>query len=223
MEIKTSYFETRKTARYSTYGTLTDQTKYFWFGLHGSKMQCEQVLYKFKDFNPEKHFVVAPEGLNRFYLDGFGGEVVASWMTKRDRLKEISDFSNYLSGLYDSYCSKLNSNTKKIILGFSQGGTSLFRWLHDTPIAGDHILAYSCWIPEDINLKEGKTDFSSFDMVYTYGVQDQFLTEENMKKVYEVIDRNELNFSMEAYEGDHRISREQLELVFNKYFKRIII
>ena len=96
MELKTDYFISPKTARYSTYGELTASTKYFWFALHGSKMLCEQMLYKFKDFDPKEHFVVAPEGLNRFYEKDFGGPVVASWMTKRDRLHEIKDNGNYL-------------------------------------------------------------------------------------------------------------------------------
>ena len=93
MEIKTHHIVTPKTARYSAYGNLSSKTKYFWFVLHGSNMLSEQMLYKFKEFDPETHFVIAPEGLSRFYVNGFGGEVVASWMTKRDRLEEIHDFS----------------------------------------------------------------------------------------------------------------------------------
>ena len=91
MEIKTNYFISPKTARYSTYGELTPSTKYFWFALHGSKMLCEQMLYKFKNFDPKEHFILAPESFNRFYEKDFGGPVVASWMTKRDRLHEIKD------------------------------------------------------------------------------------------------------------------------------------
>ncbi len=219
MDIKTSYFETQKTARYSTYGKLSDQTKYFWFGLHGSKMQCEQVLYKFKDFDPNEHFVLAPEGLNRLYLDGFGGEVVASWMTKRDRLKEIEDFSNYLTQLYHKYISQLAPNTKKIVFGFSQGGTSLFRWLHHSSIEVDEIIAYSCWIPEDIDLKLSKTPLVDRKMLFTYGIQDQFLTRENIEKVQKVIDNNSLSFTMEPYEGDHRISKDQLLKIFKDYLR----
>ena len=83
MEIKTQYFTTAKTACYSTFGELSASTKYFWFALHGSKMLCEQMLYKFKDFDPKEHFVVAPEALMRFLRKDFGGPVVASWMTKK--------------------------------------------------------------------------------------------------------------------------------------------
>ncbi|MFQ3349793.1 MAG: hypothetical protein ACI87X_000579, partial [Candidatus Arcticimaribacter sp.] len=101
MELNTHHLITPKTARYSTYGKMSTKTKYFWFVLHGSNMLAEQMLYKFKEFDLETHFVVAPEGLSRFYLNGFGGDVVSSWMTKRDRLEEIHDFSVYCSTLFD--------------------------------------------------------------------------------------------------------------------------
>mgnify|MGYP006154491927 FL=1 len=112
MEIKTHHIATPKTARYTSYGKLSSKTKYFWFVLHGSNMLSEQMLYKFKDFDPETHFVIAPEGLSRFYVNGFGGEVVASWMTKRDRLEEIHDFSVFCSTLYDTYVQKLPESCK---------------------------------------------------------------------------------------------------------------
>ena len=74
MEINTHHIVTPKTARYVTYGNLSSKTKYFWFVLHGSNMLAEQMLYKFKNFDPELHFVVSPEALSRFYVNGFGGE-----------------------------------------------------------------------------------------------------------------------------------------------------
>ena len=108
-------------------------------------------------FDADEHFVVAPEAMNRFYANGFGGDVVASWMTSRDRLDEIDDFNGYLSNLYSKYEGQLSDECKKIVFGFSQGGTTLFRWLNGKVVACDHVLGYSCWFPEDIDLKESKT------------------------------------------------------------------
>ena len=42
-------------------------------------------------------------------------------MTKRDRLEEIEDFSEYLSGLYASFETQLPQDCVKSILAFSQG------------------------------------------------------------------------------------------------------
>ena len=217
MEIITGYLSTQKTARYVTYGTLSEKTKYFWFCLHGSKMLCEQMLYKFKAFDPETHFIVAPEALNRFYANGFGGDVVASWMTSRDRLDEIDNFSNYLTALYHKYLSKLPEMCTKIILGFSQGGTSAFRWLHHTRIDVDILIGYSCWIPEDIDLTKSATELSRVKLLYTYGLQDEFLTVDRISMVESIIKKNQLAIDVISYTGLHKIDRAHLNDIFQSH------
>jgi predicted esterase len=216
VNLETNYFQTQKTARYATYGQLSSQTKYFWFVMHGSKMTCEQMLYKFAAFNPEEHFVVAPEALNRFYANGFGGDVVASWMTKRDRLEEIKDFSNYLQKLYDKFVQQLSEQCTKTILAFSQGGTTMYRWLHAKKTEADFLIPYSCWIPEDIDLKESATQLNKLKTFYTYGLQDQFLSEETISKVKDVVNKNELEIEFHPHQGDHRVSKKQLKFLFEK-------
>jgi predicted esterase len=174
-------------------------------------MQCEQVMYKFRDFDPDEHLVVVPEALNRFYAKGeFGGDVVASWMTSRDRLHEIADFSHYLSQLYESYLSQLPSSCKKIVLGFSQGGTTTFRWLHRQKVEVDVLLGYSCWIPEDIDLAQSVTKLNDLELFYTYGRQDTFINEERVKSLKDVISKNQLNINIIPYDGTHKIDRSHL-------------
>jgi len=219
MEIKTHHIVTPKTARYSAYGNLSSKTKYFWFVLHGSNMLSEQMLYKFKDFDPETHFVIAPEGLSRFYVNGFGGEVVASWMTKRDRLEEIHDFSVYCSALYDSYVQKLPESCKRIIMGFSQGGVTAMRWLHHLNVTVDFLLPYACWIPEDIDYATTKTDWSKICKIFIYGVEDQFLNEKKIIEIQEICKAGNLDFHHEIYTGDHRVDKKQLKKIFKQYIE----
>ena len=220
MEITTHEIQVTKQARYAAYGNLTEQTKYFWFALHGSKMLCEQLLYKFENFDPNEHFVIAPEGLSRFYLNGFGGDVVATWMTSRDRLMEISDFSDYLSKLYNLYTKKLNTSATKIVLGFSQGGTTAMRWLHHNQVDLDHLLLYASWIPEDIDLQASQTKLKSFSKHYTYGTEDQFLSESRIEGLNKVISKNDLSIQMYPYSGKHRIEKSQLEYLFESIIRR---
>ena len=212
MDLKTEYFPTIKTARYSSYGKITAKTKYFWFALHGSHMTCEQMVYKFKDFDREEHFIVAPEGLSRFYAKGFSGDVVATWMTSRDRKVEIADFSEYLSSLFEHYQLKLPKTCQSILFGFSQGGTSIFRWLHRKTVKYNIFLAYSCWIPEDIDLGNGETKFH--DIIYTYGKQDQYLTEDIISNLKSVVKINRLKPIILPYDGDHRVDKVQLKDIF---------
>ena len=216
MEIKTAFLKVQKTARYSTYGNLGPETKYLWLCLHGSNMLCEQLIFKFKDFNPKTHFVISAEGLNRFYAKGMQGDVVASWMTSRDRLKEIEDFSIYLSQLLNKYQSESATGCKTIVLGFSQGGTTAFRWLHREKVSIDHLIAYSCWIPEDIDLSKSVTDLFSVDLLYTYGTKDIYLSEDRIAVMQAIIDKNNLNLPLLPYEGGHKIDRINLKRLFEE-------
>ena len=220
MEIKTHHIATPKTARYTSYGELNSKTKYFWFALHGSNMLSEQMLYKFKDFDPETHFVIAPEGLSRFYVNGFGGEVVASWMTKRDRLEEIHDFSVYCSTLYGTYVQKLPDSCKTIIMGFSQGGVTAMRWLHHLDVTVDFLIPYACWIPEDIDYSTAKTDWNKICKILTYGSEDQFLNEKKIIEIQEICKAGNLYFHNEIYAGDHRVDKKQLKKIFKQYIER---
>ena len=216
MEISTNYITTPKTTRFATYGKPGPNTKYFWFCLHGSKMVCEQIVYKFSEFNPEEHYIVAPEGMHKLYSEGFGGAVVATWMTKRDRLKEIHDFSVYLSTLYKQESAKV-SQAKRILFGFSQGGTTLFRWMHREQIDADVLLGYSCWIPEDINLKESKTILNDIKKVYTYGKSDKFISEERIAMLKSIVSKNALDMEILAFDGEHKIYKETLKELFHAY------
>lgn len=217
MQFKTDYIKVQKTARFSSYGQLNEQTKYFWFCLHGSNMLCEQMLYKFTDFDPNTHYVVAAEGLSRFYAKGMQGDVVASWMTKRDRLHEIDDFSNYLSQLYEQCVEHLPQGCKKIIVAFSQGGTTAYRWMHKKKVEADLFIPYSCWVPEDIDLKASVTKLNDLKTVYTYGTEDQYLREDRVAAVKNIIHKNALNLKIHPYAGKHRIEKKHLQHLLETY------
>jgi len=216
-EIKTDHIEVKKTARVSTYGKLSDKTKYCWLVLHGSNMLCEQMLYKFAGFDPEEHFVIAPEAILRAYVKQFGGDVVASWMTKRDRLHEIDDLAYYLNQVVTKYFPQLPEGCKKIVLGFSQGGTMAYRWLNHSKVDLDLLIGYATWLPEEISLKESKTDLKQLKMVYTVGASDPFINEKRLPQVQEVMTKNGLDIPIEMYDGDHRVKKEQLKFLFEKY------
>lgn len=215
MKFQTSHIKVEKTARFAVWGNPGKNTKYYWFVLHGSRMTCEQMIYKFRDFDPETHLVVAPEGLNRFYASGFGGDVLSSWMTSRDRLYEISDFAEYLSQLYKTYINQISAKALKTVLGFSQGATTAFRWLHARSEQVDNLIAYAGWIPEDINLESGATNPDNINLLYTYGINDPYLTPERIIAMEEVISKNNLKIPIIEYDGDHRIDRNHLQKLFN--------
>ena len=100
--------EITKTARYFTLGELNENTKTVWFVLHGYAQTAEDFLESLKPLQQENTFIIAPEGLSRFYWRDFSNNPVASWMTKTDREVDIDDNMKYLSKLYKSLFSKVN-------------------------------------------------------------------------------------------------------------------
>ena len=63
------------------------------------------------------------------------------------------------------------------------------------------------------------TALNQIKMIYTYGEQDQFLTEDRISKLIEVVHRNALDIEISACDGAHKIDRKQLLNLFNTHFK----
>src|SRR6056297_1468696 len=107
-----------KTAHYYSIGQPSKETTQVWVLLHGYGQLAERLLSKFSSLKTNNRFFLAPEGFSRFYWEGVSGHVAASWMTKKDRLHEIDDYSEYLNDLLDRY-REYAPNAKINILGFS--------------------------------------------------------------------------------------------------------
>ena len=139
---------TTKTAKVITYGNLTSNTKLIWLVTHGYGFLAQYFVNKFECLDPNEHFVVVPEALNRFYIDGLTGKVGASWMTKEERQDEINDYILYLDKVYETFC--LHSNAKKAVLGFSQGVATISRWLIQTNYSVKNAIFWAGSIPEEV-------------------------------------------------------------------------
>ena len=75
---------------------LTEATERIWLVFHGYGQLAEYFIKKFEDLDPTKNFIIAPQGLSKYYLQGVYGRVGASWMTKEDRLTEIANQYAYI-------------------------------------------------------------------------------------------------------------------------------
>ncbi|MEP5069833.1 MAG: esterase, partial [Crocinitomicaceae bacterium] len=113
-------------ASYHTLNELTEKTERVWLVFHGYGQLAGHFIKKFKDLDPAKNFIVAPQGLSKYYLDGVYGRVGASWMTKEDRLTEIQNQYAYI----DALLKKIGdlSDKQLIYFGFSQGTATMGRY-----------------------------------------------------------------------------------------------
>ncbi len=210
MHFKNHSYKTTRTAHYSTYGELSKKTKYIWFVMHGYGQLANRIIRKFDILDENDHFVIAPEGLSRFYWHD-NNEPVACWMTKQDRYDEIEDFTNYLQSLYDRHCNHVNQNVKIIFFGFSQGCATMWRWIHAKMPRYDVLINWAGWIPEDISYLQLKIFLAGKKLYLMYGTDDEFIDESRLQGIREVIDKNELIIKISQFRGGHKIPKEELK------------
>lgn len=204
------HIKIQRTAHYYTLGEANQNTKNWWIVTHGYGQDASQFIYKFEEVFDENTFVIAPEGLSRFYYDHKTGYVGASWMTKRDRLDEIDDYCNYLDLLYKEYGSKMPGDVRIHLLGFSQGGATQCRWIHARRPQFDNLILWACDFPNDLNYRDIETYMSDKKAYLVVGDEDQFVTPERLEHFKKLMDdqgfqREEIEFS-----GKHVVDRPTL-------------
>ncbi|MEM7550003.1 MAG: alpha/beta hydrolase [Bacteroidota bacterium] len=202
-------------ARYFTLGPESaDRIKEVWFVLHGYGQLAEYFIRKFKPFDQSDRLIVAPEGLSRFYLNGFQGRVGATWMTKEDRLRDIENYITYLNAVEEEVFHSIDGSKVKInILGFSQGVATASRWIANYSGSFNKIVFWAGVIPPDLNFDLALEKLTSARMFVVYGNKDPFVTEESIKTQIEVLDRLKIPARKLLFDGDHDITSEGLSLL----------
>lgn len=205
----------KKTAHVYTYGNSTT-AKVAVLLCHGYGQLADRIIKKFSNINEADIYVVSPEGLNTFYWEGVTGEPVATWMTKRNRLDEIVDFSAFLSQVYSKYFDGFEG--KIVFMGFSQGCTTIWRWIHREPHRFDYLINWAGWIPEDIALSNVLDNLPNTKIRAVLGNQDEYLSEDRIKALKNIIDKNNLPVEYTTYEGKHIIDRQVLEKIIKEIY-----
>ncbi len=205
----------QKTAHYYTFGTPTEKVEYFWLATHGYGELAGRTIKKFDIFDANKHFVVAPEALNKFYWKR--PQPGATWMTSHQRLDEIADYTKYIKGLYDHYLAQLHPNVKIILFGFSQGSQTQMRWIMNELPHFDHLILWAGALPDDLDYTQQKEYFASKKLHWIYGDKDEFLTPEYLKMHKAFAKKNQLDLNIHEFKGTHRIEKDVLKNVFNSF------
>ncbi|MBT8220529.1 MAG: phospholipase [Bacteroidia bacterium] len=209
VKIKLNHLEVTRTARYATLGSLNDKTRFIWIVCHGYGQIASDFIKDFQVLSSEEHFVIAPEGLSRFYWGGnFDGKPVASWMTREDRLNEIRDYSKYLSQLFNLYKKRADPKVEFILFGFSQGCATIMRWCNIKRPSCKAIINWAGTIPEDIEYDQEY--FVDIKLFWRYGTKDRFFTKERIQWHLDIIREKNLKIDIDLYEGKHKLYAEGL-------------
>ncbi|GAB4407867.1 MAG: esterase [Microscillaceae bacterium] len=211
------HLSVQKTARFATLNELTDQTRHIWFVCHGYGQLAPYFIQKFAVLPPESHFVVAPEALSRFYMDGFSGKVGATWMTREDREQEIGDYLAYLNQLYKHVISSLGTKRPDLqitLLGFSQGAATVSRWAFDGQVHFDRLILWGGNIAHDLDFSQSGRILAEKALFLIYGRQDPLIPTGVFEEQVEKISQLSAQTKVIAFEGGHEIPAEVLQQYF---------
>ena len=212
MEAK--YISVQKTARYYTLGNLSKHTENIWFVCHGYGQLANYFIKNFQVLDNEKNYVIAPEGLHRFYKSGMLGRVGATWMTSEDRLNDIKDYINYLNQLYFELLQDINTENVTInILGFSQGAATICRWIADRKIRFDKLILWAGIFPPDLDFKINRDILQKAKIHLVYGDQDEFFKKETLDIYLSELKKNNITAEIIRFKGGHEITIEALRRI----------
>jgi len=211
--MQTHHLKVQRTAHYYTIGTPGKHIKRFWLVCHGYGQAAGKFIYKFDQMDDGETFILAAEGLSRFYFGGFTGEVGASWMTKENRTDEIDDYLNLLQTLYDQYVPQFADNVKVTLMGFSQGGAAITRFGMLKKPLFHHLILWGTNFAHDINFFEEKDFLSNKKVILVVGKSDEFLNETNLEKTKTFAQKQEIEYEMVWFEGKHEVPRKVLHQI----------
>lgn len=201
-----------QTGRYFTAGNPT--AKNLLVVLHGYGQLASYFLEKFSALNQENYFIVAPEGLHHFYVNGTNGRVGASWMTKEDRELDIKNYVTYLDAIFDKILATSNFE-KKFLLGFSQGGATAARYMILGQTKFENFLLWAAVFPPD--MKEAIAgNFCDSKNYFIVGDQDEFYKADEIKELSRNLISTQFPIDFVKFEGNHTIHIETLKLILNE-------
>lgn len=201
-------------ARYYKLGEINASTRQIWFVLHGYAQLAQYFVRKFKTLEQHGICVIAPEGLSRFYLDELqpsgrkNARVGATWMTRENRLMDISNYIAYLNAVYTTEAA--HTNIPVTVLGFSQGSATASRWVMSGQVTFSRLILWAGIFPPDMDLETGSKALRDKEVYLVYGKKDPFLNDERFAEMQTLTHKLNTSVKTVTFEGEHEIDEKTL-------------
>ncbi|MBT2559369.1 alpha/beta hydrolase [Hymenobacter sp. ISL-91] len=201
-----------RTARYQQLGELSAATRRVWFVAHGYGQLAAYFVRHFAHLvAADPHLVIiAPEGLSRFYLNGTGGRVGATWMTKENRLAEIDDYVAYLNQLAATILPRVAPDAAVTVLGFSQGAATISRWLARAPFRPARLILWAGAFPPDMDFSVATRLLQGLRVTLVCGTEDEFIKTDDLQNQQDFLRRLGVEPTLIRFVGTHTLDRETL-------------
>ena len=163
--------------------------------------------------------IVAPEALNRFYLDtsprphGPDAKIGATWMTREDRENEIRDYVRYLDQLTATIV-RQNEGGKPprlMLFGFSQGVATVCRWFTLGKTEPDAVVLWSGHVPFDLNVDVAADRWRSTPVFVVWGSEDAKVNAPGIERDRVRFESAGVSSSRLEFQGGHELDAPTLQ------------
>ncbi|HEX6587898.1 MAG TPA: hypothetical protein VF039_02660 [Longimicrobiales bacterium] len=187
-----------------------------WYVLHGYRQLADRFIERFRPIATPERLIVAPEALNRFYLDDDASlrahspdsPVGATWMTRLERDAEIADYVAYLDALDRAL--GLPRAVRRIVLGFSQGSATAARWAMLGRRRPTRLVLWGGLFPNDPPVEEYARRVARMAPVLVRSEQDPSLATTRVDAELERLVALGIPATGHAHAGGHTIGRDAL-------------
>ncbi len=210
------HLSVNRTARYFTLGSSSRGVAEVWFLCHGYGQLAARFLEKLRVLDDGRRYLVAPEGLSRFYLSESAAErrVGASWMTREDRLAEIDDYVPYLDAVSaDVFRSLDRARVTVHALGYSQGAATVSRWVAMGKAKIDRLTLWGGEFPPDLDLTVDTvvSRLQAAHLTLVYGRSDEYITPKVVQAVTTRLRQHGIPYQEIPFDGGHELNEAVLK------------
>jgi predicted esterase len=201
-----------RSARYVVLGEPSPEVRALWVALHGYGQLAARFARHCVPLDGPGRLVVVPEALSRFYVEAAAGgshahaRVGATWMTREDRLAEISDYVAYLDQLYFRIVEQCGGEPPALhVLGFSQGAATAARW---TAFGAAPVRALVLWggqLPDDLDVGVLRHRLAGATVTLVHGTEDAYRTPEDVALRAEALREHGLRADVATFAGGHHL------------------
>ena len=210
------HLSVNRTARYFTLGSSSRGVAEVWFLCHGYGQLAARFLEKLRVLDDGRRYLVAPEGLSRFYLSESPAErrVGASWMTREDRLAEIDDYVPYLDAVSADVFRSLDRVRVTVhALGYSQGAATVSRWVAMGKAKIDRLTLWGGEFPPDLDLTVDTvvSRLQAAHLTLVYGRSDEYITPKVVQAVTTRLRQYGIPYQEIPFDGGHELNEAVLK------------
>lgn len=215
MEVKETELQIQTTYPVYTLNELTDKTNTIWIACHGYGQLARYFVKRFDVLDATQNFVVAPQGLSRFYSDGNYGKVGASWMTKENRELDLYNQRQYFDMIFDQILSKVNWDKCSLkLFGFSQGVTMISRLAAYKQLTFEQLILWAGGMPHEQTVADWEYLQSSSKIDLVIGDKDEFFSQKAVdSQLGKVKELTGIDPKLTVFKGKHEVTREVLSQI----------